>query len=348
VPGGVTRSEAELDRERGVRAYVYDAGGEAGVYLVAPGLHYAGPDDPRLDRFCRVLARVGFVVVAPFLPDFLALRVAPTATRDLTLALEHAIAIADARRLPGPAVFSVSFGSRPAIEICATELGARVTSLVLFGGFCDFEATVRFAVTGRAEHEGAILAVPFDPLNAPVVHLNLLPFLEEATEPAALTSALREMVVRTWGRPEMKVGEARASCARAIAEGLLEDDRPLFLTACGLEGDAEALLERGLAAAKGAFAWADPRPHLAGLRPPVVIVHGRDDDVIPFTEASKLAAALPPGHPRAVILTGLYAHTGTTVPGPRTALREAAALIRVVRVLGNAARGSAGFRPDLA
>ena len=26
------------------------------TYLIAPGLHYAGPDDPRMDRFCRILA----------------------------------------------------------------------------------------------------------------------------------------------------------------------------------------------------------------------------------------------------------------------------------------------------
>ena len=34
------------------------------TYLIAPGLHYAGADDPRLDRFCRILASGGHLVVA--------------------------------------------------------------------------------------------------------------------------------------------------------------------------------------------------------------------------------------------------------------------------------------------
>ena len=36
------------------------------TYLIAPGLHYAGPDDPRMDRFCRILAAAGQLVIAPF------------------------------------------------------------------------------------------------------------------------------------------------------------------------------------------------------------------------------------------------------------------------------------------
>ena len=137
TPRSVTRSSIVLDETRGTRAYVYRPRHPHGVYLVAPGLHYAGPDDPRLDRFCRVLAHGGHVVVAPFLADFLALRIAPATTTDLALGLEHAIAIAEREALDGPAVFSISFGSRPAIELCASEAGMRVTKLVLFGGFCD-------------------------------------------------------------------------------------------------------------------------------------------------------------------------------------------------------------------
>ncbi|HLL21573.1 MAG TPA: hypothetical protein VK427_05550, partial [Kofleriaceae bacterium] len=38
----------------------------ARTFLIAPGLHYAGADDPRLDRFCRILARAGHTVIAPY------------------------------------------------------------------------------------------------------------------------------------------------------------------------------------------------------------------------------------------------------------------------------------------
>ncbi|MBX3185514.1 MAG: hypothetical protein KF819_00810 [Labilithrix sp.] len=343
TPSGVSRREVVL--AGGIRAYVHRPARARGVYLVAPGLHYLGPDDPRLDRFCRVLARAGFVVVAPFLPDFLALRIAPETARDLGAAFDHACAIADRERLPGPAVFSISFGSRPAIELCASPAGRRASALVLFGGFCDFDATVRFAITGRAEDRGERIEVPHDPLNAPVVHLNLLPFhaRARALDREALARALREMVVSTWGRPELKIGEARARHADRIAEGLGPRERAFFYGACGLSRGlkGEELLEEGLASCGDAFAWADPRPHLARFSregPEVVIVHGRDDDVIPWLEASKLAAALPDAHRREVILTGLYGHTGASMPGPRAAIAEACALVNVVQRLARAPR----------
>src|SRR4051812_21585875 len=50
--------------------------------VIAPGLHYAGPDDPRLDRFCRVLAASGHLVIAPFVPSYLALVPDEQAKRD--------------------------------------------------------------------------------------------------------------------------------------------------------------------------------------------------------------------------------------------------------------------------
>jgi hypothetical protein len=60
------------------------------AFLLAPGLHHAGPDDPRMDRFATILAASGAVVVAPAIPDFLALRVTPDAAGDFERALEAA------------------------------------------------------------------------------------------------------------------------------------------------------------------------------------------------------------------------------------------------------------------
>ena len=42
----------------------------------------------------------------------------------------------------------------------------------------------------------------------------------------------------------------------------------------------------------------------------MVLAHGRDDDVIPYTELARLREALPPGIPVETFLTGLYGHTG--------------------------------------
>ena len=335
VPGGVTREAHRLEGERTMSVYVYRGAREPhGVYVVTPGMHFLGPGDPRLDRFCRILARAGFVVVAPLLPDFLALSVAPTTTDDLAMAFDFAADRAEREGLPPPMVFSISFGSQPAIALAAREgYRDRLGALLLFGGYADFDAVVRFSVTGRALHQGTIHALPRDPLNSPVVFMNLLPFLDTDADRDVVRYAWREMVVQTWGKKELKEGRAREPFARAIATTLGPKEKVLFLAGCGLHPSAHERLEEGLERAGDAFAFADPRPDLARIRVPVTLVHGRDDDVIPFFEADKLASALSPGHPHQVLLTGMYGHTQTALPKPKDLAAELKTMLRVVSSL---------------
>jgi pimeloyl-ACP methyl ester carboxylesterase len=322
-----------------VRAHLYrpDVRKVRAAWLVAPGLHYLGPADPRFERFCRVLAAAGALVLAPFLPDHLALRISPRAADDLALAFDALEERARALGLPPPAVFSISFGSQPAIELAARESHrARVGALALFGGFADFAATVRFVLTGRAGQAGAEVQRAHDPTNAPVVLLHLLDELARGCDRSSLERALRQMVERTWGRPELKLPGAREAVARELAAALGEAERELFLCGCLLREGAAAQLEDAVRRAGAAFAFADPRPALARVRAPVLIVHGRDDDVIPWVEAPKLREALPAGHPAQLLITGLYGHTASAQPGLLALAREALQLLRVVRALARA------------
>jgi hypothetical protein len=67
----------------------------------------------------------------------------------------------------------------------------------------------------------------------------------------------------------------------------------------------------------------------------VVIVHGREDDVVPWTEALKLRDALPAGHPCSLLLTGLYGHTGAERPKAGAAFDEGRTLLRIARALAS-------------
>lgn len=324
------------------RAYLYAPRDRApaGAYLIAPGLHYAGPDDPRLDRFCRVLAAAGLLVHAPFLPDFLRLTLAPSVTSHLGLAFDDLEPLAAAQGLPRPAVFSISFGALPAIALCARASHRdRVGALVVFGGFADFAATVRFAVSGVTQRRGARIELTRDPLNSPAVFINLLPHLDVRGDRAALAAAWRAMVERTWGRVELKQPGARDGIAHAIARDLAPELRDLFLIGCGLAPGMSEMVDRALDTAGDAYAFFDPRPHLPGVRAPVFVLHGRDDDVIPWFEAEKIEAALSPGHPRRVHVTGMASHTGVGMPRPAELVRELVTLLSTVEAIGSAPRG---------
>jgi pimeloyl-ACP methyl ester carboxylesterase len=349
TPGDVMRQTEVLDPSDGdggtVRAHRYEPrdGAVTGTYLVVHGLHYLGPDDPRLDRFCRVLASAGFCVVAPFVRDFLELRVAPRAADDVAAATDYAVRLSAQRGLPRPALFSISFGSTPAIEVAASERHRdAIGALVLFGGFFDFHATIRFAVTTRAFAGALSIDVPHDPLNAPAVFINLIEHLENGPARDELRAAWLEMVRRTWGRLELRPRARRLPIAEQIAATLAPERRPLFLIGCGLAPGGAALLELGLARAGDYFAFTDPASRLARVTAPVVISHGRDDDVVPYLEAGKLRDALPGDHPHRLHITGMYGHTHSALPSPAAFFDEAGTLLSTLYSLVDAPHEAIG------
>ncbi len=327
-----------------LEAYVYHPRREPlGAYLIAPGLHFLGPDDPRLDRFCRVLARAGFLVVAPFLPAFVDLDVRPDAPPDLERFAQALI-----ERLPGgqrPTLFSISFGSWPAFEV-ASRLGDGIDGVITFGGYADFDATVRFCVDGVMRTPSAAVQLTRDPLNAPALFMNLLPYLDVAGDTEALRGAWRRLVYRTWGKMELKAPGKLEPLAHELLPNVPKAQRELFLVGAGALPGAGDLVEAALQRAGDAFAYACPKAALAQVRCPVVICHGKDDDVIPWCEAEKLVALLPPTTPSRLYLTGLYGHTGAGRPRASDAAREGVTLLRLAHTLAQAGRLRSAITPE--
>jgi pimeloyl-ACP methyl ester carboxylesterase len=297
-------------------------GGRRGrTFLIAPGLHYAGPDDPRMDRFCRILARAGHHVIAPFIPDYLALTPNARAIEDFTRVFDAL------PRDDKPIVFSISFGSLLAFALAA-ERGDAIEKLVIFGGYADFHETLRFCLSG--EVEGGRSATR-DPLNQPVVIMNLLDLIDhERSLRDELVAGWRRYVERTWGRPEMKVDRKFVEVAEQLAPEVPERVRELFLIGIGARPGATELATPALA--KFDARALDPSPYLPRITNRVELVHGVDDDVIPFEQSQVLASQLTHADVR-VHITGLYGHTGARRP-PLTALgKELITMARVLRVL---------------
>lgn len=326
---------ARREGDRPFSAFLYrskSARAPSGSLFLVPGLHYLGPLDPRLDRFARILASSGLVVLAPRLPDYTSLVLGRGVFSDVERAFDsfasHPV------RPPGlPGVFSISFGSLPALFLAGpSTLASKVGSLVVFGGYADFDDTLRFCIHGRpgASH---------DPLNRPVVFMNLMPWIDDRPDdPAVLFVALRKYVEATWGKPEMKVDGRWQAVARAVAGELPEALRPLFFVCTGIGDDTGKTFDSALEKARASFDWLDPRPFLRKIRCPVDFIHGADDDVIPYEHAHALAAGLSPGVCRGVHVTGLYGHThkadaGTTLGDARGLAKEAVTLLKMLSAL---------------
>jgi pimeloyl-ACP methyl ester carboxylesterase len=308
MPRATVREEM-LDE---LRVRIYD--GDGTPFVIAPGLHYAGADDPRLDRFCRILAAAGHRVIAPFIPSYLALEPDAKASDDFVRVVDALPRWTGERAV----AFSISFGSLLAFGAAAARPGV-LERLVVFGGYADFEDTLEFCLTGAHR----------DPLNQPVVLMNLLDHIPH--EPAlrgALVAAWRAYVERTWGRPEMKAPERYLAIADELAPSVPEAIRELFLA--GIRPGAWSLAAPAIARANRRDL--DPKPLLARVTGRVDLVHGADDDVIPLRHVHALAAGLVAADVR-VHVTGLYGHTGAGFGKLAALPRELGTMIRVLRVL---------------
>ena len=291
------------------------------TYLIAPGLHYAGADDPRMDRFCRILARAGHLVVVPYIPDYLAL--VPTARAKADFARVLDALPRWSRHAQKPIVFSISFGSLLALSLAAERPDA-LARVVLFGGYAELKATLAFCLTGERR----------DPMNQPVVFINLLDHVAGAPPPGEardqLVAAWRRYIARVWGRMDMKQDGKYLAEARAERASVPAAWQPLYDVGCGLAPGANELVMDALA--RFDASGLDPAPYLARVRGRVDIVHGVDDDVIPYEHAHQLAAAMPHADVH-VHITGLYGHTGSAMPKLATAAKELWTMLGILRVL---------------
>ncbi|MCB9594457.1 MAG: alpha/beta hydrolase [Sandaracinaceae bacterium] len=319
----VRRRQVRVVGDGAFDAWVYAPLGRRplGSTLVVPGLHYLGPADVRLDRFNAILAHSGQLVLCPFLPEFRRARVGATLVPDALAAFDALAAMPDAPH-PRPGVFSISFGSYPALHVAAKR---DVGALTVFGGYATFDESVRFCLEGDADH-------PHDPLNRPVVFINLLAFLPGAPpNRELLADAWLHYIRRTWGKLPMKEGAWRP-VARAMSDALPETHRSLFEMGVGLREGGEAVVAQALIEGRSSLRHLDLGPIAREVRCPVTIVHGRDDDVIPYRQAERLHALMPGS---TLHLTGLYAHTGTVLPSPREALDEMRSMIGIIEAMAD-------------
>ncbi|HSD88141.1 MAG TPA: alpha/beta hydrolase [Kofleriaceae bacterium] len=319
----VPRVESTDDELGGVRVRIYgDPSREPSTrYLIGPGLHYAGPDDPRMDRFCRILAAAGHHVVAPFIPAYLRLMPNATAKDDFLRVFDQAWPQHKVT------VFSISFGSLLAFATAA-ERSERIERLVVFGGYSDFHQTMKFCLTGEVPSGRQASR---DPLNQPAVFMN---FIEDLVHDRAHTDALLlmwlEYIKRVWGRAHFKVDRKFVEIAEALAPEVPESVRELYRIGTGvLPGAPELVLP---AIARFDASALDPTPYLARVTNRVDLVHGVDDDVIPFEQSHELAARLVNADVR-VHITGMYGHTGAQRLPIGTMARELVTMVRVLRVL---------------
>jgi pimeloyl-ACP methyl ester carboxylesterase len=285
-------------------------------WVVLHGITRPGRAHPSLLRFARSLASTPAAVLVPEIPEWRELRLAPESAAST---IRASILALDARPETEPGhtgVVGFSFGAPMAIAASTDpSLSGHLSAVVAFGGYCDLERTMRFQFSGRHEWQGREERLVPDPYGRWVVGANYLtgvPGHEDAEDVAA---AVRELAREAGDRRIASVSPIFDPIKERLREALPRSRRDVFdllappSTAPAPDDETVEVFGTALArAARAAAPGLDPGPILDRVRTPVRLVHGRYDELIPYTETLRLQAGFPPEADVHAFVTGLFAH----------------------------------------
>jgi hypothetical protein len=211
---------------------------------------------------------------------------------------------------------------------------------VAWGGYEDLERTVTFHFTGEHEWEGERLHLRPDPYGRWVVGANCLTLLSGYGDREEVAAALHRLASEAGDRQVKPLDPSLEPLKPVLRGGLPSRDRALFdLSAPPRDRDPDPEEGRELArrlaeAARREIPLLDPIPGIERVIPPIRLLHGRGDRLIPYTETLSLDRRLRSRAPEVITgLTGLFTHSG----GSGTAL-IGARIRESLRFLGLLAR----------
>jgi pimeloyl-ACP methyl ester carboxylesterase len=290
----------EIDgRSRKGDFYISPEGASAGIVLV-PGVVPAGTNDRRLVSLAKTLARLRFAVLIPDIEGLRKYRVRKSDVKEVADAFRHLKSRPELQFQDSVGIAGFSYGAGPVL-LAALEPSIQdaVEFVVVLGGYYDLRTTVTYITTGYHRDTSVSEWQRRDPhpYALQVFTLSNSDLLDRPRDRAALGRYAREMhdgdIINSATTPTNLAPDAQAFLA------LLTNKDPNRIP----------MLIRGLSPRiRSELAGIDPASHdLSRYRADVIIVHGRGDNIIPFTESVALARAIPNNKAHLYLIDG-FAH----------------------------------------
>ncbi len=193
---------------------------------------------------------------------------------------------------------AISYSAGPAILAALDpDLQDRIGYVLAIGGYYDSESVITFFMTGEHRH----------PTGGPWVRGTVFPYgrwvfvhsVASRIGDAGDRFLLRAMADRRLTRPDASIEElvARLGPEGRAVHALLVNDDP--------DRVPELIAALPESVRRYAEALDLSRRDLTALPARLILVHGRDDPIIPYTESLALAAAGPPGRTELHVLENL-------------------------------------------
>jgi hypothetical protein len=309
--------------------YLPRSKGRHGALVLVPGFAELGKDDPRVVWLARLLARVGFIVLAPDFLGLRSLRAREADVDDMVDSFRYLVCLSSGSRPDHVGFVGFSYGAGPTIIAAADPaIAAQARFVISFGGYYDLVDVIRFVTTGHFAWQGHRGQIPPSPHARGRFLLANLDLLQDEKDREILAAAARGLVGGDWKGGAVHAAELtpRGAALHALLINT-EPDR------------VESLIEQLDRRIQERIAFLSPSRVIQRLRAHLIIIHGLQDDFIPYTESLRLAAAAPMQDRVHLALTRFLTHVDVAEPllRPRVFLlayvREVWAVARVVRFL---------------
>jgi alpha-beta hydrolase superfamily lysophospholipase len=284
--------------ERAADLYRPPRGARAGIVLV-PGVVAHGRRDARVVAIANTLARLDFTVLVPDNPGVRAYRMRSTDVREVADSFTW-LASRPALAPPGHiGIAGFSYGAGPVLlAALQPDIRDRVHFVLAVGGYYSLENVVTWLTTGYFHavepDAGAGRLSPHAYSEATFIRSNL--DLLERPQDRGFFQGYAAYIADPGMEADEPVPANLAADAQAFYE-LLTNHRP---------SQVPALLGRLSPRMRSELEGINPAAHdVSRLQADVILLHGRGDNLIPYTESIALADALPESQVQLFIIDGL-------------------------------------------
>lgn len=266
--------------------------------LLNHGVIDTGKDDPRLKRFAEILCRSGFVVLIPDFKGMRSFRIGPADIDEVQTAFNYFTSLKNYVLPQSCGLFGFSYGAGPTIlAACRPAMRNKVRFIIAFGAYYDLKNVLSFIASGNFEFEGKRYFQQPQEYGKWVFLANNLDLVVSPEERSILQRIL-----------QVKLRDEKAPIDHFIPFLGKEGKNILALLSHSDPSQTDILIKKLPPAIQTQIEALSVAPVMNKLHADLILAHGKDDDMIPFTETLRLARAVPDPHRVYVQILRSYSH----------------------------------------
>ncbi len=297
TPTPTVRTIEYKNLKRQYQADLYQPGEKslAGIVLI-PGVAQHGRDDPRLVTFANTLARFRFVVLVPEIPNLRDLKIRAEDSQTIKDAFKYLASQNDFSSQAQIGIGAFSYAVGPAILAALDPtIRDKVDFILSVGGYYNIEKTITYFTTGQFRYQNEW---HFLEPNAYGKWVFVLSNLERLSDPIDKEN-FRRIAQRKMNNPNAIIDD--------LTINLSPEASSILMLLQNQDPELTSNLILGLPAAIriDLSALDLSSKDLNQLKAHLILLHGTDDNIIPYTESIALANAIAENQAELFLIDGL-------------------------------------------